>query len=136
ALVALFGGLFVAADAVFRSLLFDSVEDLRRLWLHLLIAAGIAWLSCGLLRDLLATRDEQRLVAAELAGVRTRRLALSGQTEVAIVLAIVNVLFAAFVAVQIRYLFGGRGLVESRLHLTYAPYAPPRFFQLLPGSLL
>jgi Domain of unknown function (DUF4153) len=135
-LLALFGGLFVAADAVFRSLLFDSIEDLRHLWLHLLIAGGIAWLSCGLLRDLLATRDEQRLVAAELAGVRTRRPALSSQTEVAIVLAIVNIVFAAFVAVQIRYLFGGRGLVESRLQLTYAQYARHGFFELLAVSLL
>src|SRR5262249_10933126 len=93
-------------------------------------------LSCGLLRDLLATRDEQRLVAAELAGVRTRRLALSGQTEVAVVLAIVNVVFAAFVAVQIRYLFGGRALVEARLHLTHAQYARHGFFELLAVSLL
>jgi Domain of unknown function (DUF4173) len=135
-LLALFGGLFVAADAVFRSLLVESIGDLRHVWLHLLIAAGIAWLSCGLLRDLLATRDEQRLVAAELAGVRTRKLALSGQTEVAIVLAIVNVVFAAFVAVQIRYLFGGRSLVESRLHLTYAQYARHGFFELVAVSLL
>jgi hypothetical protein len=135
-LLALFGGLFVAADAVFRSILFESIGDLGHLWLHLLIAAGIAWLTCGLLRDLLATRDEQRLVAAELAGVRNRRLALSGQTEVAIVLAIVNVVFAAFVVVQIRYLFGGRALVESRLHLTYAEYARHGFFELLAVSLL
>jgi hypothetical protein len=135
-LLALFGGLFVAADAVFRSLLVESIGDLRQLWLHLLIAAGIAWLSCGLLRDLLATRDEHRLVAAELAGVRTRRLTLNGQTEVAIVLAIVNLVFAAFVAVQIRYLFGGRSLVESRLHLTYAQYARHGFFELLAVSLL
>jgi hypothetical protein len=135
-LLALFGGLFVAADAVFRSLLVESIGDLRQLWLHLLIAAGIAWLSRGLLRDLLATRDEHRLVAAELAGVRTRRLTLNGQTEVAIVLAIVNLVFAAFVAVQIRYLFGGRSLVESRLHLTYAQYARHGFFELLAVSLL
>jgi len=135
-LLALFGGLFVAADAVFRSLLFESVADLRRLWLHLLIAGAIAWLSCGLLRDLLATRDEQRLVAAELVGVRKRRFALSGQTEVALALAIVNVVFAAFVVVQIRYLFGGRSLVESRLHLTYAQYARHGFFELLAVSLL
>ena len=135
-LLALFGGLFVAADAVFRSILFESIGDLRHVWLHLLIAAGIAWLACGLLRDLLATRDEQRLVAAELAGVRARRPALSGQTEVAVALAIVNIVFAAFVAVQIRYLFGGRGLVESRLHLTYAEYARHGFFELLAVSLL
>ena len=41
-----------------------------------------------------------------------------------------------FVAVQIRYLFGGRGLVESRVHLTYAQYARHGFFELLAVSLL
>jgi hypothetical protein len=134
-LLLLFGGLFFAADAVFKNLVVSSVPDLRHVWLHLFVGAGIAWLSCGLLRDLLATRDEQRLVAPELAGLRTRRIPV-GQTEIAVALGIVNVLFAAFVAVQIRYLFGGRGLVESRVHLTYAQYARHGFFELVAVSLL
>ena len=135
-LLALFGGLFVAADAVFRNLLVSSVPDLRHLWSHLLIGAGIAWLSCGLLRDLLATRDEQRLVAAGLVERRAPTRILVGPTEIAVALGIVNVLFAVFVAVQIRYLFGGRSLVESRVHLTYAQYARHGFFELLAVSLL
>jgi len=135
-LLALFGGLFVAADAVFRNLLVSSVPDVRHVWLHLLVGAIIAWLSCGLLRDLLATRDEQRLVAAELGALRTPRRLLVGPTEIAVALGIVDLLFAAFVAVQIRYLFGGRGLVESRVHLTYAQYARHGFFELLAVSLL
>jgi hypothetical protein len=135
-LLALFGGLFIAADAVFKNLLVSSIPDLRHVWLHLLIAAAIAWLSCGLLRDLLATRDEQRLVAPELAALgRPRRISV-GPTEIAVALGIVNLLFAAFVAVQIRYLFGGRGLVESRVHLTYAQYARHGFFELVAVSLL
>ena len=32
--------------------------------------------------------------------------------------------------VQLRYLFGGRGLVEARTHLTYAEYARHGFFEL------
>jgi hypothetical protein len=135
-LLALFGGLFVAADAVFENLVVSSVPDLRHVWLHLLVAAGIAWLACGLLRDLLATRDEQRLVAAELGAVRIPKRLLIGPTEVAVALGIVNLVFAAFVAVQIRYLFGGQGLVESRVHLTYAEYARHGFFELLAVSLL
>src|SRR5439155_8923059 len=135
-LLARFGGLFVAADAVFKNLLVSSVPDLRHLWPHLLIGAGVAWLSCGLLRDLLATRDEQRLLAPELAALRTPRRIPVGPTEVAVVLGIVNLLFAAFVAVQIRYLFGGRALVESKVHLTYAQYARHGFFELLAVSLL
>jgi Domain of unknown function (DUF4173) len=135
-LLLLFGGLFFAADAVFENLVVSSVPDLRHVWLHLLIGAGIAWLSCGLLRDLLATRDEQRLVAPELAALRTPRRMLVGPTEIAVALGIVNLLFAAFVAVQIRYLFGGQGLVESRVHLTYAQYARHGFFELVAVSLL
>jgi len=135
-LLLLFGGLFFAADAVFKNLVVSSVPDLRHVWLHLLVGTGIAWLSCGLLRDLLATRDEQRLVAPELAALRTPRRMLVGPTEIAVALGIVNLLFAAFVAVQIRYLFGGRGLVESRVHLTYAQYARHGFFELVAVSLL
>src|SRR5207244_10454273 len=54
-LLALFGGLFVAADAVFKSLLLSAVPDLRHLWLRVLLACGIAWLSAGL-------RSEERRV--------------------------------------------------------------------------
>src|SRR5205085_837631 len=95
------------------NLVVSSVPDLAHLWSHLLIGAAVAWLACGLPRDLLATRDDQRLVASELASLRTPKRLLIGPTEIAVALAIVNVLFAAFVAVLIRYLFGGRGLVDS-----------------------
>jgi hypothetical protein len=135
-LLALFGGLFIAADAVFKNLLVSAVPDVRHAWSHVLIGTGIAWLASGLLRDLLATRDDQRLVASGVAAFRVRRRALVGPTEVAVALGIVNALFVAFVVVQIRYLFGGSGLVESRLHLTYAQYARHGFFELLAVSIL
>jgi hypothetical protein len=135
-LLLLFGGLFFAADAVFENFVVSTVPDFRHVWLHLLIGAAIALLCCGLLRDLLATRDEQRLVAPELAALRTPKRMLVGPTEIAVALGIVNLLFAAFVAIQIRYLFGGQGLVESRVHLTYAQYARHGFFELVAVSLL
>jgi hypothetical protein len=133
--LALFGGLFVAADAVFRSLLVGAVPDLRHAWSHLLIAAGVAWLSAGLLRDLVASRDAERIVAptALTAGLPKLRL---GSTEVAAALAALNVLFLAFVLVQIRYLFGGQDLVQARLHLTYAQYARHGFFELVAVAML
>ena len=43
-----------------------------------------------------------------------------GATEVTVALGAVNLLFLAFVLVQLRFLFGGRGLVEQRVGLTYA----------------
>jgi Domain of unknown function (DUF4173) len=129
----LFGALFVAADAVFKSLLESAVPDWRHVWSHLLIAAGIAWLSAGLLRDLLASREDERLLAQPSLRKPARGL---GTIELAAALALVNLLFLAFVLVQLRYLFGGRALVEARLHLTYAQYARHGFFELLAVSLL
>jgi uncharacterized protein DUF4153 len=38
--------------------------------------------------------------------------------------------------VQLRYLFGGKDLVEARAHLTYAQYARHGFFELLAVSAL
>ena len=58
-LLLLFGGLFVAADAVFKSLLVSAFPDWRQAWTHLAQALGFAWYSAGLLRDLLATREEE-----------------------------------------------------------------------------
>jgi hypothetical protein len=133
--LALFGGLFIAADAVFRSLIVGAVPDLRHVWSHLLIAAGVAWLSAGLLRDLVASRDAERLVAPAALVASMPRLRL-GSTEVAAALAALNVLFLAFVIVQVRYLFGGQGLVQARVHLTYAQYARHGFFELVAVVML
>jgi hypothetical protein len=133
--LALFGGLFVAADAVFRSLIVAAVPDLRHVWTHLLIAAAIAWLSAGLLRDLVASRDADRLVAPAALSASLPKLRL-GSTEVAAALGALNVLFLAFVIVQVRYLFGGEGLVQARVHLTYAQYARHGFFELVAVALL
>ena len=134
-LLLLFGGLFVAADAVFRSLLVGAVPDVRHDWSHLVVAAGIGWLAAGLLRDLLATREDERLLAPALEGVSARRVPL-GPTELAVALAIVDAVFLAFVVVQVRYLFGGAELVGSRVHLTYAEYARHGFFELVAAALL
>jgi hypothetical protein len=133
--LALFGGLFIAADAVFRSLLVAAVPDLHHLWLDLLIAAGVAWLSAGLLRDLVASRDDERLVSPPGLTAVLPSLRL-GSTEVAAALAALNLLFLVFVFVQVRYLFGGQGLVQARVHLTYAQYARHGFFELVVVALL
>ena len=134
-LVALFGGLFMAADAVFRSLVSEALPPLTHPIGHLLVVVGVAWLSAGLLRDLLAAREEQRLVSPD--AVAAKRIPVSlGTTEVAIALGALNVLFLGFVLVQFRYLFGGQGLVEARAHLTYAEYARHGFFELFAASVL
>jgi hypothetical protein len=132
-LVALFGGLFVAADAVFKSLVTGALPDLGTVWAHTLLAAAVAWVAAGLLRDLSAVREDGRVLPGDV--IVARRLSL-GATEIAIALGALNLLFAAFVAVQARYLFGGRALVEAQAHLSYAHYARHGFFELVAVSLL
>jgi Domain of unknown function (DUF4153) len=54
----------------------------------------------------------------------------------AVALTAVDVLFLVFVLVQLRFLFGGRGLVESSVGLTYAEYARHGFFELVVVAVL
>jgi Domain of unknown function (DUF4173) len=132
-LLALFGGLFIAADAVFKNLVTSAVPDLSRVWPHVFFAAALGWAAAGLLRDLVAARDDRRVLPAD--SLLSRRLSL-GATEVAVALGALVLLFAAFVTVQARYLFGGSALVQARAHLTYAEYARHGFFELVAVSLL
>lgn len=53
-----------------------------------------------------------------------------GFTETATILGALNLLFASFVGIQVRYLFGGSKLVEVTPGLTYAEYARHGFFEL------
>jgi hypothetical protein len=134
-LVILFGGLFMGADAVFKDLVTSAVPSLQNPLAHLFLIVVAAWLATGLLRDLLAGRDEERLLSPSALAARRFGERL-GPTEVGIALLGLNALFVAFVLVQLRYLFGGRDLVESRAHLTYAQYARHGFFELLAVSAL
>jgi Domain of unknown function (DUF4153) len=134
-LLALFGGLFVAADAVFKHLATGLLPSFQHSLQHVTIVIAFAWLSAGLLRDLSASREEQRLVSPAAVTKRPLRFSL-GVTELGVVLAALDLLFLAFVVVQLRYLFGGRQLVEAQAHLTYAQYARHGFFELVAASLL
>lgn len=122
-LLLLFGGLFVAADAVFKHLVSSAVPSLSAKTAERIIVVGVwTWLAGGLLRDLVSPREQVRTPQAR------RSL---GPLEIAVALAILDVLFLAFVVVQFRYLFGGSGLVQSQVHLTYAEYARHGFFELV-----
>jgi hypothetical protein len=125
-LVLVFGGLFAAADAVFAELVagaFD-VDDGPT---HLLALVGCAWTGAALLRHLARRREEPE------PGERRQPL---GTTEVAVALAVVDLLFLLFVAVQLRYLFGGAEHVQETVDLTYAEYAHRGFFELVAVAVL
>lgn len=127
-LLLLFGALFVAADSVFQDYVEKAVPNLGDLWLHVAFIALFAWVSAGLLREYLTTPAP---VEAEIEP--WYRL---GATELMIVLALLDLLFLAFVLVQLRYLFGGASLVEERTTLTYAEYARHGFFELVTVAAL
>jgi hypothetical protein len=120
-LVLVFGGLFVAADAVFQGLV-TSALDIGDPLTHLLVAAACAWVAAGLLRTV--------LVPAEPLGASRARPSL-GIVEACVVLGVLDALFAAFVAVQFRSFFGGEAFVEQTTGLTYAAYARRGFFELV-----
>jgi hypothetical protein len=125
-LLLVFGGLFVAADAVFKHLVSSAIPSLDATLVERIVIVGVwAWLAGGLLRDLLAMRADDEEVP--FAQPRARL----GALEVGVALAFLDLLFLAFVVVQFRYLFGGSALVQSEAHLTYAQYARHGFFELV-----
>ncbi len=135
-LLVLFGGLFVAADAVFKNLLSSAIPTLSTAVVtRLVLVLAVAWLAGGLLRDILAPREDLRVVPAQTLEALKWSPRL-GAFELNVVLTILNLLFLAFVIVQFRYLFGGRDLVQQTANLTYAEYARHGFFELVAVAAL
>ena len=118
----IFGALFMGADAVFQNLVHRILHvDFTHLVVVLFIAFGVG----GYLRGLLFGKElslamEKRLPSLSL-----------GAIEMSIVLGLLDLLFLAFVIVQIRYFFGGSALVQATTGLTYAEYARRGFFELV-----
>ena len=125
-LLLLFGGLLMAADAVYSHLLSTALHiDTSVLFSHLMLTGFLAWLTAGFGRALLLTtapgkRSEARLVAPSL-----------GLVETGTILGLLNLLFLSFVLVQFRYFFGGAATLQATAGLTYAQYARSGFFELV-----
>jgi hypothetical protein len=121
-----FGALLSAADPVFQRLLmlvldinFDLILE------HLFLTALLAWLAGGYLRALLLkSRPPMPPQTADSTVVL-------GYVETCTVLACLNLLFLAFIAVQFRHLFGGAEHVQVMPGLSYAVYARRGFFELV-----
>jgi hypothetical protein len=121
----LFGALLVSADAVFRQLVNRFVDLDFSTWLsHLFPIAVCSWITGGYLVGLLFRET------SDASPTLPQFLAL-GTLEVQVAVALVDLLFLSFIAVQARYLFGGANLVAITPGLTYAEYARQGFFQLV-----
>ena len=132
-LVAVFGALFIAADAVFAELVANALRfDFQWIASHILVFSILAWLSTGYLRSFLTGTELPPLGVLSRDGAQStfapKRPAL-GITEVATALAALNLLFLLFVV-------GGHAVVQVTPGLTYADYARRGFFELVFAAVL
>lgn len=129
-LVLVFGALFAGADAAFADLLGELTPDVSGIdapWRFLLFLVGLA----GALAAAHTAAAPLRWDRLTLRQGRAR-----GRAEWALPLIVLDLLFAAFIAVQLAVLFGGYDKVLRETGLTYAEYARQGFWQLLWATLL
>jgi hypothetical protein len=127
----IFGALFMGADAMFDNIVRKTFRlNFQQVFTHFFVAAFFAWCVGGYLRGMLwgkeiSVIEEKRLPSFSL-----------GIIEVAVALSALDLLFLAFVLVQVRYFFGGSALVQATTGLTYAEYARGGFFELVAVATL
>ena len=128
--------LLTAADVIFADVLRKAFEwlDLERLAdlaRRAVVILVCAVLFLGALVAALRSPGERRLIGED----KPVALPFLGFTESAVVLAGVNLLFAVFVLVQIRYLFGGQANITAAGY-TYSEYARRGFGELVAVAML
>jgi hypothetical protein len=125
-LLIIFTILFVRADATFERLLTGVLEI--NVATHLVPIALGTWLAGSYLRGVLSpseSRQKHFVITTQL-----------GATELNVALGLINILFAAFVLVQMQYLFGNAHTVEITPGLTFSSYARRGFFELVTVALM
>jgi hypothetical protein len=142
-IVAVFGLLLTSADAVFARVVGNALSvpfDVADLAGRVSVVVVVAWAVGGLLAvagnatpfrlsavDGALGDDLSREFVAVAGSVGGR---LRGSTEAFVVLVAVDALFAAFVVLQLAYLFGGQ-VVVAATGGTYSDYAREGYFQLV-----
>lgn len=124
--VVVFGALLISADAIFEQLVLSIFDfDVERIVTHAAVIAVCAWVAAAVLWQCLEGSAGNPIPRGD--GTRAIRW---GAIELNVAFGIVTLLFATFLAVQVRYLFGGHERVLSEAGLTYAEYARQGFFEL------
>jgi hypothetical protein len=117
--------LLTSADPIFARLADRAFSvDLSSAVRHNLVAAGLAWVAAGYLYGALFA--PRAVTVPRIPGRPRLNLA-----DVTVTLGALDLLFLAFVVVQLRYLFGGADLVLRTAGMTYAEYARRGFFELV-----
>lgn len=124
----LIGSLFAGADFIFQDILgrLFKIQTLSRAVVHTLRTAAIGLYLAGFLAALLKRphHDDGKEPTTYNVGVALTSF-----------LAVLNILFVAFVTIQIVYLFGGKSYLSTN-NITFANYARQGFFELLAVSLI
>ncbi|PCG84377.1 hypothetical protein CIB93_19945 [Streptomyces sp. WZ.A104] len=129
-LLIVFGTLFASADAAFADLLGSLVPDVSLgdgPWRGFLLVLGLAG-------ALAAAHTAAAPVRWD--GITVRPGKPRGRAEWALPLIVLNLLFAAFITLQLVVLFGGYDKVREATGLSHAEYARQGFWQLLWATLL
>lgn len=129
-LLVVFGTLFASADAAFADLLGSLLPDVpggEAPWRVFLFALGLA----GALAAAYAAAAPVRWD-----GITVRPGKPRGRVEWALPLIVLDLLFAAFIALQLVVLLGGYEKVRAETGLDHAEYARQGFWQLLWATLL
>ncbi|MFE8915585.1 DUF4153 domain-containing protein [Streptomyces globisporus] len=129
-LLVVFGTLFASADAAFADLLGSLIPDVSLgdgPWRIFLFALGLA----GALAAAYAAAAPVRWDGITVSPGKPR-----GRVEWALPLIVLNLLFAAFIALQLVVLLGGYEKVRAETGLDHAEYARQGFWQLLWATLL
>ncbi len=158
-LLLLFGGLLMSADAAFERMIKDAVflTNQEEVFGHIFVALALAWIAGGFLRGLLLGREVKivdgratiftptqtgsgvpettgaSVITVQPLKAEPLRLSI---VEVGVTLGLLNLLFLAFVLLQLRYFFGGMALVQDSDGLTFAEYYRRGFFELVTVAAL
>jgi hypothetical protein len=123
-LLFVFGSLLRDADPIFASLVTLPRLDFGTIISHVVVIAFYAWMVSGWARGALVV-DVGRHRAPE-----TLPFGL-GLLDITTALGTLSVLFAAFVATQLGWFFGGEAFLRARTGLTASAYARQGFFEML-----
>ena len=135
-ILAVFAALLASADPVFSNRLeqvlkFLRIENLPEYIFRLAYILIGTFLLVGVFGYALFSSREHKLIGLEKPWLPR----FLGFTEAAIILASVDLLFAAFVAIQFRYLFGGQANITVE-GFTYSEYARRGFGELVAVAVL
>ncbi len=126
-----FGALLTSADPIFLDYVrrLTSIFSIRRLPEYLtrfLLILTASYIALGLYYHAFTSIQEGTIIGVEGSRVKP----FLGFTEAGVVLVSVDALFAAFVAIQFRYFFGGEANISAAGY-TYATYARKGFGELI-----